>query len=151
MDEQMQKGVSIAKAYTQESLTLLEDLEQEFEELAESVEENFPGTEWAESLTEAASRVTDAKDDLEQLDWPDGIEAHEYPPEVEVASVPLVTRGPRKGLPKKVSEAEERRVRVQASADYLAFAVSTLELLDQTDEVSEVLQALGGVDLAIEY
>lgn len=50
-------------------------------------------------MRQAEESARKAADELEFLDWPADIEPEENPPPVTVDTVPLVTRGKRKGQP----------------------------------------------------
>lgn len=65
--DKIREYIEAAKTPLDDALADLESVKDEEQEAAESVEENFPGTERAEAMAESASSLEEAHSTLESL------------------------------------------------------------------------------------
>ena len=139
-----QQALAHARAYADLALEILENQMSEIEEAADNLEAQFPASERVYVLREAADAISGLVDALTSIEWPTDPAAK--PPAVQVAQPPLVTRGPRKGLPKTVKPAELRQIGLIAAADYLTAAANALADFTGDRHVAELLQELSRIE-----
>ena len=99
---QVAECFSDARAYVGKAIDELSDLVSNMEDARDNLQDHFAGSEQVEALEIGIDSVDELVSSLDQLDWPGDIPASELPPPVQVASAPLVTRGSRKGSPKRL-------------------------------------------------
>lgn len=88
-------------------------------------------------MRQAEESTRKAADELEFLDWPADIEPEENPPPVTVDTVPLVTRGKRKGQPKRLTARQYRQVQINAFHDWINAAPRCLDQNGDFTGISE--------------
>lgn len=152
--QEIDKGLQYARAYVQNAIDEADSLANSIEEVRVNLEEYFPTSEQVANLQEVEESVRRVTDELACLDWPSGIAAEEHPTAVTVTAIPIVSRGKRKGQPKRLTPAQERRIQADAVADWVQFAIQSLAdyeagpiLSDeQKEELSGIYQALSDID-----
>ena len=127
---QVAECFSDARAYVGKAIDELSDLVSNMEDARDNLQDHFAGSEQVEALEIGIDSVDELVSSLDQLDWPGDIPASELPPPVQVASAPLVTRGSRKGSPKRLSVRQQRQLTLDVVSDWLTAANDALAELD---------------------
>ena len=105
-------------------------------------------------MRQAEENAREAADELESLDWPTDIAPEANPSPATVATVPLVTRGKRKGQPKPLTAGQYQQVQINAFHDWPNAARHCLDRNDdftglseeQTDSLDEFYATLRASD-----
>lgn len=114
--------------YQSDAYSVLEELHGDIEEAKGNLEEHFSGSEQIDRMEEQIDALDRLMSDMDNFDFDEQeVEEPEQKPTLALPETPLVTRGSRRGMPKRLSTREYRELELSKAETYVEKMKELLE------------------------